>query len=50
MTTTLYVHTDAIDKDTMEVKNYDSEVEHDNLDSSLSRNVPDIELMIMPNS
>ncbi|KAI1144953.1 putative GMC oxidoreductase [Nemania diffusa] len=50
MSTTIYVRTDAIDRDTMEVKNYDSEEGRDNLDSSMSRNVPDVELMIMPNS
>ncbi|KAI0391446.1 putative GMC oxidoreductase [Xylariaceae sp. FL0594] len=45
MTTALYVHTKAIDKDTMEVKTSAS-----SLHSSLSANVPDIKLMIMPNS
>ncbi|KAI3390274.1 hypothetical protein diail_10669 [Diaporthe ilicicola] len=44
---TIYVRTSAIDKDTMEIKNRDEEG-HDNLDASLSRNVPDIEVMIMP--
>ncbi|KAJ8128537.1 hypothetical protein O1611_g5096 [Lasiodiplodia mahajangana] len=50
MSTTIYVRTDAINKDTMEVKNYDSEEGRNNLDASMSCNVPDIELMIMPNS
>ncbi|KAG6357708.1 hypothetical protein INS49_013587 [Diaporthe citri] len=45
--TTIYVRTGAIDEDTMQVKNYD-EYGHDNLNASLSRNVPDIEVMLMP--
>ncbi|KAK6953887.1 hypothetical protein Daesc_003849 [Daldinia eschscholtzii] len=49
MSTSIYVRTGAIDKDTFQVKNYD-EAGHDNLDASLARNVPDIEVMVMPNS
>ncbi|ETS84699.1 hypothetical protein PFICI_02724 [Pestalotiopsis fici W106-1] len=49
MSKTIYFHSDAIDRDTMEVKGRDSEG-RDMLDASLSRNVPDIEVMLMPNS
>ncbi|KAI1774973.1 putative GMC oxidoreductase [Hypoxylon cercidicola] len=49
ISTTIYVRTGAIDKDTMQVKSRDEEG-HDNLDASLSCNVPDIEVMVMPNS
>ncbi|KAI1464059.1 uncharacterized protein F4812DRAFT_463120 [Daldinia caldariorum] len=35
--------------DTFQVENYDEEG-HDNLDASLSHNVPDIEVIVMPNS
>ncbi|KAI1409694.1 putative GMC oxidoreductase [Hypoxylon sp. FL1857] len=47
MSTTIYVRTSAIDKSTMEVKSHDEEG-HDTLDASLSRNVPDIEVMPIP--
>ncbi|KAH9993900.1 putative GMC oxidoreductase [Xylariaceae sp. FL0662B] len=47
-TTTVYVRTDAIDKNTMQVKSHDKR--RDNLNASLSRNVPNIEIMFMPNS
>ncbi|KAI1478786.1 putative GMC oxidoreductase [Daldinia eschscholtzii] len=36
-------------KGTFQVKNHDEEG-HDNLDASLARNVPDIEIMVIPNS
>ncbi|KAI0024497.1 putative GMC oxidoreductase [Xylariomycetidae sp. FL0641] len=49
MSTTIYARTGAIDKDTMEIRNRDEEG-RDNLDSSQTRNVPDIEIMFMPNS
>ncbi|OTB14104.1 hypothetical protein K445DRAFT_302665 [Daldinia sp. EC12] len=49
MSTSIYVRTGAIDKDTFQVKNHDEEG-HDNLDASLARNVPDIEIMVIPNS
>ncbi|KID83939.1 choline dehydrogenase [Metarhizium guizhouense ARSEF 977] len=50
MTTTMYLHTDAIDKKTMHVKNVTDKNGISNLDGSLSHNVPDIEIMLMPNS
>ncbi|OTB00281.1 putative GMC oxidoreductase [Hypoxylon sp. CI-4A] len=49
VSTALYIRTDAIDKDTMQVKSRDEDG-HDNLDASLPCNVPDIEIMFMPNS
>ncbi|KAI1807091.1 hypothetical protein F4811DRAFT_508233 [Daldinia bambusicola] len=49
MSTTIYVRTGAIDKDTFQVINYDEEG-HANLDASLSRNAPGIEVVVMPNS
>ncbi|KAI0473339.1 putative GMC oxidoreductase [Xylariaceae sp. FL0804] len=49
MSTTIYVRTGAINKDTMEIRNRDEDG-HDNLDASKPENVPDIEIMVMPNS
>lgn len=47
VSTSLFVRSGAIDKNTMQVKHHDEEG-HDNLNASLSRNVPDIEIMAMP--
>ncbi|KAI2615844.1 putative GMC oxidoreductase [Hypoxylon sp. NC1633] len=49
MATTLYVRTGAIDRSTMTIKTHDEEGRN-NLNASLSCNVPDIEVMFMPNS
>ncbi|KAI1379874.1 putative GMC oxidoreductase [Hypoxylon crocopeplum] len=49
MATTLYVRTGAINRSTMTIKTHDEEG-HNNLDAFLSSNVPDIEVMVMPNS
>jgi choline dehydrogenase-like flavoprotein len=50
LTTTLYLRTDAIDKASMRVRTFEDENGNSNLDGSLPHNVPDIEIMIMPNS
>ncbi|KAK8085893.1 choline dehydrogenase [Apiospora hydei] len=49
MSNTVYLRSDAIDEETMQVKDHD-DGGHDRLGASLSRNVPDIEVMFMPNS
>ncbi|KAF3009410.1 hypothetical protein E8E14_010014 [Neopestalotiopsis sp. 37M] len=49
MSSAIYVHSDAIDRETMQVKDRDEEG-RDALDASLSRNIPDIEVMIIPMS
>ncbi|OTA84573.1 putative GMC oxidoreductase [Hypoxylon sp. CO27-5] len=49
VSTAIYVRTGAIDESTMQVKSHDEEG-YDNLDASLTRNIPDIEVMIMPNN
>ncbi|KAK8115447.1 choline dehydrogenase [Apiospora sp. TS-2023a] len=49
MSNTVYLRSDAIDRETMQVKDHDDEG-RTSLDASLPRNVPDIEIMFMPNS
>ncbi|KAK8043983.1 hypothetical protein PG993_004007 [Apiospora rasikravindrae] len=49
MSSSFYIRSGALDLDTMKVKEHD-DAGRDNLDGSLSSNVPDIEVMFMPNS
>ncbi|KAK7991222.1 hypothetical protein PG988_000016 [Apiospora saccharicola] len=49
MSNTVYLRSDAIDEETMQAEDHDDEG-RTNLDASLPRNVPDIEIMFMPNS
>ncbi|KAK8036633.1 choline dehydrogenase [Apiospora phragmitis] len=49
MSNSVYLRSGAINKETMQVKVHENEGK-DNIDSSLARNVPDIEVMFMPNS
>ncbi|KAK8054418.1 choline dehydrogenase [Apiospora saccharicola] len=49
MSNTVYLRSDAIDEETMQVKDHD-DGGRTSLDASLPRNVPDIEIMLMPNS
>ncbi|KAI0891047.1 putative GMC oxidoreductase [Annulohypoxylon nitens] len=49
MSNSIFIRTGAIDQSTMQVADHDDEG-RDNLDASLSRNVPDIEVMFMPSS
>jgi choline dehydrogenase-like flavoprotein len=48
--TALYIQSDAIDRKTMCVKSVDDGYPAANLDSTRPANIPDIEIMIMPNS
>ncbi|KAI1210115.1 putative GMC oxidoreductase [Annulohypoxylon truncatum] len=49
MSNSVFIRTGAIDESNMQVKSHDEEG-RDNLDASISRNVPDIEVMFMPSS
>ncbi|KAK8010163.1 choline dehydrogenase [Apiospora arundinis] len=49
MSSTMYLRSGAVNKTTMQIKDRD-DAGRDNQDASLSRNVPDIEIMLMPNS
>jgi choline dehydrogenase-like flavoprotein len=50
LTTALYLRADAIDRTSMHVVDSDDENGVSSRDGSIPRNVPDIEIMIMPNS
>ncbi|KAI0160816.1 hypothetical protein GGR57DRAFT_519722 [Xylariaceae sp. FL1272] len=50
LTTSLFLHSSAIDKKTMCVQANNGVDGSGNLDSSQPQNIPDIEIMIMPNS
>ncbi|PHH90437.1 hypothetical protein CDD83_3645 [Cordyceps sp. RAO-2017] len=49
LTTAIYARTGAIDRSTMQVQSRDEDG-RDNMDASQSRNVPDIEVMIIPSN
>ncbi|KAK8867602.1 alcohol oxidase [Apiospora arundinis] len=49
MSSTMYLRSGAVNKTTMQIQDRD-DAGRDNQDASLSRNVPDIEIMLMPNS